>query len=240
MAKSQPTQNSKKQKSHPWRLCPGGEHWVSSHSRRVPKGVTQVADHCRINPSRKDQIYAAELIHIADKYFAKVKQQPQKDNLDFRHRGNRYDVQIAGWTKYWNDVLSPAEDLDPDLVKALVATESGFDRGAKVKAEKKAGQARGLMQVTDWALRILRDEKNELHDHLIDLDQNDMTDASLNIAAGIRWLYRKRETASAKLKRQATWLEAVADYKPYLEEWRKNPNHKQMNKLIQFYERLKK
>lgn len=230
----------KKLNSHPWRLCPIGEHWVVTHSRHVKKGVTQVSGHCRTNPSHKDQIYIEELLQIADKYFSKVKLQPKADNLDFKYKGNRYDVLIAGWTKYWNDVLAPNEDLDPNLVKALIATESGFNPEAKVKAGKKAGYARGLMQVTDWALDILKDEKGELSDHLVDLDQKNMNEASLNIAAGVRWLHRKREIASAKLKRPATWLEAAADYKSYLEQWQKDPDHKQMNKLLKYYERLKK
>lgn len=41
-------------------------------------------------------------------------------------------------------------------------------------------------------------------------------------------------------KIQATWLEGAADYKSYLEQWQKNPDHKQMNKLTKYYERLKK
>ena len=232
--------SAQKQKAHPWRMCPGGEHWVSTHSRRTKSGETQVTGHCRTNPSRKDQIYAGELNRIADKYFSNIKVKPVPDNLGFKYRGNKYDKIIAGWTKYWNEVLAPDEPLDPNLVKALIATESGFDREAKIRAGKKAGWTRGLMQVTDWALEILKDEKGELRDHLIDLDQKDMTDAPLNIAAGVRWLHRKRETASAKLKRTATWLEAAADYKSYLEEWQNNPDHKQMNKLVDFYERLKK
>jgi Transglycosylase SLT domain len=240
MAIRKPSGRTKKPKSHAWRICPGGEHWVSTHPRRTRKGVTQVDGHCRLNPSRKDQIYSEELSQIAEKYFSKIDTQPKADNLGFNYRGNRYDILIAGWTKYWNEVLLPKEHLDSNLVKALIATESGFDREAKIKAGKKAGYARGLMQVTDWALEILKDEKGELRDHLVDLDQKDMSDASLNIAAGIRWLHRKRETASAKLKRQASWLEAAADYKSYLEQWKKDSNHKQMNKLIKYYERLKK
>jgi len=232
--------SAKKQKAHPWRICPGGEHWVSSHPRRTKNGATQVTGHCRTNPSRKDQIYSGELKRISDGYFSYIEGKPTADNLGFKYRGNKYDEVIAGWTKYWNEVLSPNEPLDPNLVKALIATESGFDREAKVRAGKKAGWARGLMQVTDWALEILKDEKGELRDHLIDLNQQDMTDASLSIAAGIRWLHRKRETASAKLKRPATWLEAAADYKSYLEQWRNDPDHKQMKKLVNFYERLKK
>lgn len=216
-------------------MCPGGEHWVSSYTKL--SGTVQVRGHCRLNPSLKDQIYAEELHKISHKYFSDVEEKPTVDNLGFKYRGNKFDDEIAGWTKYWNDVLSPDEPLSPNLVKALIGTESGFDRTAKVKAGKKAGWARGLMQVTDWSLEILKDEKGEIRNHLIDLDHKDMMDASLNIAAGIRWLHRKRETASAKLNRQATWLEAAADYKSYL-EWKKNPDHKQMNKVVRFYKRL--
>lgn len=240
MAKRKSTKSSRNQKGHPWRMCPSGKHWVTTHPRAVPKGTTQVSGYCRSNPSGKDQIYSAELKKIVQKHFKKVKLRPTEDNLDFKYRGNRYDILIAGWTKYWNDVLNPDKSLDVNLVKALIATESSFNNEAKIRAGKKAGYARGLMQVTDWALEIMKDEKGELRDHLVSLDQNDMTDAELNIAAGIRWLYRKRETASAKLKRKASWIEAAADYKSYLEQWQKNPNHKQMNKLIKFYERLKK
>jgi len=193
-----------------------------------------------MNPSNKDQIYSEELKQISAKYFSKLKKRPKPDNLDFKYRGNRYDYLIAGWTKYWNEVLGPKDLLDPNLVKALIATESGFDRKAKIFAGKTAGWARGLMQVTDWSLAIMKDEKGELRDHLVDLDQKDMSDASLSIAAGIRWLHRKRETASAVLNRKATWLEAAADYKSYLKEWQKDPKHKQMSKLKNIYERLKK
>ncbi len=230
---------AKKSKAHPWRLCPGGKLWVSSHSRRVPKSSVNVTGHCRVNRSRKDQIYREELLSIAEKHFSNVLLRPKADNLDYKYKGNRYDSLIAGWTQYWNEVLAPREPLDPNLVKALIATESGFDPKAKIKAGKKAGFARGLMQVTDWAVIILKDENGELRDHLIDLDQKDLNNASLSIAVGIRWLHRKRETASAKLKRRATWMEAAADYKSYLEQWQKAPDHKQMNKLIKFYERLK-
>lgn len=227
-------------KAHPWRICPAGQHWVATYPRRTKSGPIQVTGHCRTNPSRKDQIYAEELKRISDRHFSDIDRMPTHDNLGFKYVGNKYDQAIAGWTKYWNEVLSPDEPLDPNLVKALIATESGFDREVKIRAGKKAGWARGLLQVTDWALEILRDEKGELRDHLIDLDQKDMVDAALNIAAGVRWLHRKRETASAKLKRPATWLEAAADYKSYLEQWQKDPGHKQMKKLVNLYERLKK
>ena len=193
----------------------------------------------RLNPSKKDQLYLAELLRISDRLFKTVRNKPTAIHLGFPYRGNRYDELIAGWVQYWNDVLAPDDPLDPNFVKALIATEFGFDPLAKVSAGKRAGYARGLLQLTDWTLEILSDEKGELRNHLVNLSQNDLYTPNLNIAAGVRWLFRKRETASAKLGRAATWLEAAADYKSYLEQWKKNSNHKQMKRLIQLYERIR-
>lgn len=98
-------------------------------------------------------------------------------------QSKKFDQLIIGWTKYWNDVLKPKIPLDPLLVKALIATESSFRSSAKIKAGKKAGYARGLMQVTDWTVKILEDEKGELRDYLVNVDQKDMNNPNLNIAA---------------------------------------------------------
>lgn len=56
----------------------------------------------------------------------------------------------------------------------------------------------------------------------------------------LRWLFHKKRLASVKLKREASWIEAVAEYKSYLQAWKKNPKHKQMNKFIVIYEELGK
>lgn len=37
-------------KSHPWRLCPIGEHWVKRHPKKLSSGkVTDHDGHCRKN-----------------------------------------------------------------------------------------------------------------------------------------------------------------------------------------------
>jgi membrane-bound lytic murein transglycosylase MltF len=136
-------------------------------------------------------------------------------------------------------MLQAKDPLDPDLVKALVATESSFNADAKVRAGKKAGWARGLMQVTDATLRTLKDEDGELRDHLVNINQTDMTDPNANLAAGIRWLFRKKETASSKLGREATWEEAIADYKSYLKDMKKGKTPRSIRDLREFYGRLK-
>lgn len=57
---------------------------------------------------------------------------------------------------------------------------------------------------------------------------------------GIRWLFRKMETASTKLKRQATWFEAVEHYKSVLKKRlaRKKYNPELMKRLHTCYKKL--
>ncbi len=235
-----------KKKLHPWRKCPPGKHWRNSSevdgyttkSGKFVRGHYRKAT-CVNNPSRKDQIYQEEMMLISEKYFSNLKHLSNK-GLSKYSQSKKFDNLIQGWTKYWNEVLKPKVPLDPHLVKALIATESSFKTRTKVKAGKRAGFARGLLQVTDWTVEILADEKGELRDNLVNVNQKDMTDPNLNIAAGIRWLFRKQETASAKLKKSADWIWAAADYKSYTKEFQNNPKHEQMNKLIAIYETLKK
>jgi len=233
-----------KEKIHPWRLCPLGEHWVKEHALRVPPSkthpvgtITTRRGHCAKNPSGKDQLYFDEMQEIAERNFSKLTGAPTTNNLGFKYLGNRYDHLIRGWTQFWNEVFQPKEQLDPNLVKALIASESSFDRNANGNAGKH-NTARGLMQVTDQTLGILADEDGELRDHLINLTQDQIYEPSANIGAGIRWLFRKQETTSAKLKRNASWIETVADYKSYLRHIAKNPRYRGMGIFMKYYDKL--
>lgn len=125
------------------------------------------------------------------------------------------------------------------MVKAIIATESSFRTSAKIKAGKRAGYAMGLMRVTDWTQSILADEKGELRDHLVNVSQKDMADPNANIAAGIRWLFRKKETAKARLGREASWYEAVAEYKAYLQQMKSGNVPKNMKAMQTYWETLK-
>ncbi len=49
--------------------------------------------------------------------------------------------------------------------------------------------------------------------------REELNDPNVNICAGIRWLFWKKERASAKLGRNATWEEGVAEYKGVLKDW---------------------
>ncbi|MEQ1664204.1 MAG: transglycosylase SLT domain-containing protein, partial [Bdellovibrionales bacterium] len=181
------TQGPASTKSHPWRLCPPGEHWKVTHPLRVPPSrknpagyTTTRGGHCHGNPSHKDSIYAVEIGEIASQNFSSLFGLPTPNALGFKN-GNSYDDLIRGWTKYWNEVFNPKEPLDPDLVKALIATESGFKPGVIVKVGKTKNRARGLMQVTDETQKILGNPKGELKDQLVHVDQEDMSDPNQNI-----------------------------------------------------------
>ena len=206
---------------HPWRLCPVGEHWVKAHQLKVPvskknsNGVTIRQSHCAKNPTGKDQLYPDEIKEVAERNFKNVTERPCFIDLGFNkdgQHGSAYDELISGWTKYWNNIFSPKVSLSPNTVKALIASESMFD--PKILAnKKKPASARGLMQITDETRKILADEKGELKNHYLTLTREDLNDPSNNICAGIRWLFRKQAIASSLRGKNATWDEAIFEFK---------------------------
>lgn len=211
--------DSNSEKVHSWRLCPPGEHWVRTHllsvppSKKNPAGSTTTRyGHCAHNPSGKDQLYPDEIHEMGEQNFDEVKEKPCPIGLGYGEAGTKYDDLIAGWTKYWNDVLKPETPLEPNVVKALIATESSFIPD-KLANKRNQNSARGLMQITNDTRKILGDEKGELKDQFITLTREDLNDPSNNICAGIRWLFRKREMATSRLKRTASWEEAIYEFK---------------------------
>ncbi len=203
---------------HPWRACPYGQHTVITHaenippSRSHPKGVvTTRHQHCARNPSGKDQLYAEEIQEISAQNFSGLKNRLCPISLGFSN-GDKYDDLIAGWVQYWNEVLKPAVPLEPNLIKALIASEARFNPNLLFN-KKDSNSARGLTQITNSTRKILGNAKGELKDHFITVNKTDLNDPSVNICAGVRWLFQKKKLASIHLVRPATWLEAVQEYK---------------------------
>lgn len=203
---------------HHWRLCPYGEHWVNTHPTRVSPSkknpacsITTRKGHCAKNPSGKDQLYPDEIKSISEDQFKTVKNQPCSMNLGFDD-GSQFDELIAGWTQYWNEVFQPKVQLSPNIVKALIASESGFRTGLLAN-KKNSNSARGLMQILNSARKTLGDEGGELQDHFLTVTKTELNDPSINICAGIRWLFQKHKLASSYLQRDASWEEAVMNYK---------------------------
>ncbi len=203
---------------HHWRVCPYGAHWVRTHplrtkpSKRNPLGsITTRHNHCAKNRSGKDHLYPEEIQEIAQQNFAGVKHQPCALDLNFP-KGNDFDKLIGGWVQYWNEVLIPNVPLDPNLAKALIASESKFDEKSLFNP-KNSDSARGLMQINNQGRKSLGDAKGELKDHFVNASKAELNDPNINICSGIRWLFHKKKLASSKLRQEASWLEAVAEYK---------------------------
>lgn len=211
---------------HRWRLCPSGEHYreatqVSPHMRKgkpvrgFPRRGT-----CAKNPSGRDQLYPEEVREIAERNFAEFMGKPLPTIDEFGEAGNLYDHLIQGWTQYWSDILSPGDPLDPKLVKALIASESGFNPEAWNK-ESGPARARGLMQVRDDSLRFLSNDGKDLKDHFANFQEDDMLNPNYSICAGIRWMYRKKEIAESRAGHPISWREAVIEYKGYRKDQKK-------------------
>ncbi len=199
---------------NPWRVCPLGEHWVKRHDRHK-KHLEDVEGHCRKNKSKKDQLNSDEIDLISKhSLFKNPKLKATSIDLGFKGKENQFDDLINGWSAYWNDVFKTDPPLHPNFVKALMATESGFNsRSIAPNKIKKIGFARGLMQITERTQRQLSGTEKELKDHLVILDDEEIWEPNNNISAGVRWLFRKREISKVKLKREPTWEEVLIDFK---------------------------
>ncbi len=227
------------EKVHPWRLCPGDQFYRSKHAQKAyvrkngkPVQGSQHPNECVINKTGKDQLYAAEIQKIAELHFSSLTNLPADQILSMYSNEAAFDVFIAGWTKYWNEVLSAKEPLESNFVKALIASESGFNPNAW-NGKKGKKRARGLMQVTDESVGFLAWRGKDLKDHFVNLKTDDMLDPNLTICAGIRWLFRKREIAESRSK-DVNWPKTVLLYKNY-----KSMKDPQMQKFLGFYEALK-
>ncbi len=217
---------------NPWRVCPIGEHWVRRHPKHLNSGkVTDHDGHCRKNPSKKDLLKGDEMNLIStSQLFLKPKVKVSNISLQIKmvtlKDQNQYDDLISGWTAYWNNIFMLPNPLHPNHVKALLATESKFIKTAIGKNKNpKIGPARGLMQITEATARRMRDgREKDYRDQFLELSYEELWEPNKNICAGIRQIFRKRETAKAVLKREPTWFEVMMDYKGWLKGNSKHAN----------------
>lgn len=223
---------------HPWRLCPFGQFYRKGHPQKayVKKNGTRSREsihpnECVTNKTGKDQLYAEEIQEIAKRHFAALTKLPTAKILSKYPHETSFDTLIAGWTKYWNEIIQPVDPLEPNFVKALITSESGF-RTTAWNGKKGLKRARGLMQVTDETVKLLSYRGKELKDHFVNLKEDDMLDPNLTICAGIRWLFRKREIAESRTK-DVTWAKVVMLYKNY-----SSLRDEQMRKFLDIYEAL--
>ena len=235
-------ENDTGEKVHPWRRCPKGAHFVKEHdihhppSKEHPNGfVAKGKAYCASNPSHQDELSYSEIQYIAETYFDKLPGPPTAGKLTLVFPiADTYDREIRGWVSYWNDIFMLADPLDADFIKALIGTESGFR-----KKPPENLHAHGLMQIIHETFVVLQNPKGELRDYLIRVPWNKILEPVANICMGVRWLFHKRKLASGRLKREATWEEAVIEYKCYWDEVKAGKIPKGISDLRRYYQILR-
>ncbi|MGB0454516.1 MAG: transglycosylase SLT domain-containing protein [Bacteriovoracaceae bacterium] len=213
---------------------------VREHKRKVPKskknpkGFTIVDRHTRRLPGT--YLDANQIKKIFKNYDKKKIPYPTKNKLKKYKNADKYDDLIAVWTDFFNKKFEAKPLLEPDVVKALIASESGF---REYPAENRK-IALGITQITKPTIKILQDPKGEARKFTFKgIRQKDLKYPYIAIPMGIRWLFRKRATAKSKLKRTPTHVELILEYKGLLRsktEWKK----KALINYKRNYEKLKK
>lgn len=190
---------------------------VREHPRRVrsskgnPERVTIVDKHIRRLPGTF--LDREEIKSVVEEYDRKIVPYPTSGKLkEFKGAADKYDALIAIWTNYFNQKFNADPKLDPDVIKALIASESGFRADPP---EHKI--AFGITQITKKTLEILQDPKGETKEFIFNkIRQKDLKDPEIAIPMGVRWIFRKRATAQSKLGRAPTAEEIILEYKGLL------------------------
>jgi hypothetical protein len=147
---------------------------------------------------------------------------------------DKYDELIAVWTDYFNKKFNANLPLDPDVVKALIASESGFREDPP---ENKI--AFGIAQITSETFKVLQDPKGEVKDFIFnDIRKKDLKDPNINIPMAIRWLHRKKRLAEGKLGRDATAEEIILEYKGLLKS-KSDEKKRALKNCKENYDKLK-
>lgn len=179
-------------------------------SKNNPTGTTIRDAHTR----HINSLGINELKKIEAEYDKNKIKYPAKGKLLDYPTADNYDELIAVWCDYYNKLFpstSPNDTLDPNIVKALIASESDF------RLDPKNPKAIGIAQITPSTWKIIQDSKGELKDHLFkEIRQKDLKDPTVAIPVATRWLFQKKKLAENKLKRAPTPEEIILEYKGLL------------------------
>jgi hypothetical protein len=210
---------------------------VREHPRKVPvsaknpTGQTIVDQHNRLIAGSyldREQIAETKKGHPLNSVIF-----PNSDDLG-RLNGSKYDELIAIWTDYFNKKFNEKPLLDPNVVKALISSESDF------KLDPKNAMAIGIAQITKSTLKILQDPHGEVKDFIFrEIRQKDLKDPEIAIPMAVRWLFRKKQTARSKLKKAPTAEQIVLEYKGLLKS-STSYQKKSLENFREFYDRLNK
>lgn len=217
-------------------MCPPGYHVVHGHERICKSGATTWVDtHIRAN---RGKIYPGLLKeNLLYLYWNSKKKFPVLAPIYGFKGSDEFDEVIQFWLGYWKEQGVPLpDDLDPLIIKTLIAVESTFDPLAKSRV--KGSSAAGLMQITDQSLRVLGGYPNkkkwiEAKTNLIHVENADKVDPVVSIALGIRLLGHKFSQIPNGPKKNLR--EAIRSYHS-----RDKAGDEYAKKILELYEKSRK
>lgn len=218
--------------------CRPGFHFVKTHIRFSKNGKKHlVNEHCRKNSKSKSKfLYHSNLKYIFDTYVNDYRYKKLKRIKGYPQDRGQYDIAIQFWLKYWKSKRLINEDIDPLLIKAMIACESSFRE--RVITKMPNSSATGLMQVLQSTMKIMAGKLgNEIRRSNIDITQEEARDFNTNIAAGTRWLIYKITTSP--WKRKSSKKERVYGGVKYYHSWDKD-GEKYADKVFEVYEKSKR
>ena len=202
-------------------------------SKKNPAGITIRDRHLR--RLKGTYLDATEIESIFKNYDQNALIYPTANKLSKYKNADKYDEVIAVWTDYFNKKFNAKPPLDLDVVKALIASESGFRADPP---ENKT--AIGITQITKETLKIMQDPNGETKDFIFrDIRQKDLKEPNIAIPMCVRWLFRKRETAMNQLKRVPDHEELILEYKGLLKS-KTDYKNQALKKFREDYADLKK
>ena len=181
-------------------------------SKKNPDGVTIRDRHLR--HLKGAFLDSTDIESVFKNYDRKDLAYPTKLKLTLKYKNaDKYDEVIAVWTDFFNKKFKSDPAIDPDVMKALIASESSFNPDPL----KNRKIALGISQITKKTLKILLDPKGETKEFFFkNIRQKDLKKPNISIPMAVRWLHRKKETAESKLGRTPNNEEIILEYKGLL------------------------
>lgn len=201
-------------------------------SKKNPSGITIVDEH----PRHLDGTYLdiKEIEKIVKNYDLKKLVYPTSGKLLKYPNADKYDDLLGIWTDYFNKKFPFDSLLDPDVVKALIGSESGFE------LDPANPRAIGIAQITKQTFKALQDPKGEVKEFIFKkFTLKNLNDPEIAIPMAIRWIFRKKRLAEGKLGKEPNAEEIILEYKGLLKSESKYKN-KALEKFKELYDLLKK
>lgn len=86
-------------------LC-SGSYYVKAHYKTINGKEHYWKSHCRKGSIKKEVLTTDEIHEMAIRFKNEKLKMPKPYNFNVRaNLGNKYDLLIAGWVKYWSDIF---------------------------------------------------------------------------------------------------------------------------------------